>query len=120
MMSPLVWEIPLIVALIGVGFCVRLILERMKHPNADTLFSRIFKSNREFDGSVFTVVLLFCFLLLIILTYRSKEFAELSTTAQILEIIKLMFSFMAGYLFRKVGEPLPNGDADTKQETDQK
>jgi len=115
-MSPLIWEIPLIITLIAIGFGIRWCLERMRNPNGETLFSRIFTSNREFDGTIFTVVLLFCFVLMIVLTYRSKEFAELSTTAQIIEIIKLMFSFMAGYLFRKVGEPLANGNADTKED----
>jgi len=92
-MSPLAWEIPVIITLIAVGFCIRWCFERMRNPNRETLFSRIFTSNREFDGTIFTVVLLFCFVLMIVLTYRSQEFAALSTTAQLIEIIKLMFSF---------------------------
>ena len=117
-MGPLIWEIPLILGLIGIGFCLRWYVERMRNKNRDSFFARIFTDNREFDGTLFTFGILVAFLSVIFLTYLNPEYAELTTTGQVIEVVKMMFNFMAGYLFRKVSESPGNGDK--KQETEQK
>jgi len=116
-MNDLVWEIPLILTLLVIGFCIRWVMERMRNKNGNSLFARIFTDNREFDGTLFTFGILAAFLSVIFLTYFNPEYAELTTTGQVIEVVKMMFNFMAGYLFRKVGEPSRN--VDGKQE-DQK
>ena len=58
-------------------------------------------SNMEFDGTIFLIGLVASFLLTIVLTYLNPEFAALSTTEKIIDIIDRMFVFMAGFLFKK-------------------
>ena len=61
-------------------------------------------SNKEWDGTIFIISMVIAFLSIIILTYKSKEFAALESTKLILEIVKGMFFFMAGYLFKRASE----------------
>lgn len=66
-------------------------------------------SNKEWDGSIFLAGMVAAFILMIVLTYRNQDFAALETSQKILEIIKDMFIFMAGYLFKKAVDTLGGG-----------
>ena len=67
-------------------------------------------SNKELDGTIFLIIMGVAFLSMIALTYRKPEFAALATSEKILEIIKDMFIFMAGYLFKKAVDAI-GGDS---------
>ena len=66
----------------------------------------LFKSNKEFDGTVFLAVMLVSFYTVIWMVYLKPEFATSQGGTIILEIIKAMFLVMVGYLFRKGQEAL--------------
>ena len=72
-------------------------------------------SNKEFDGTMFIGVMLLCFLLSIIFTYINPEFAKLTTTQKVFEIIEKLFFIIVGYLFRKASES--NGNGSENKET---
>jgi len=61
-------------------------------------------SNKELDGTIFIIVICVAFLSMVYLTYRSPDFAELSSTEKILEIIKDISLIIVGYLFKKAGD----------------
>ena len=78
-------------------------------------------SNKELDGTIFLCGMILAFLLMIALTYQKPDFAALPTSEKIIDIIKDMFIFMAGYLFKKVSDLLArNGGDNTENGTNNK
>ena len=77
-------------------------------------------SNKELDGTIFLIGIIGVFILTVIFTYKKPEFAGLPTTEKILEIIKDMLIFMAGYLFKKAADlvsDIKNGSSDKQKGT---
>lgn len=64
----------------------------------------IFKNNKEFDGTMFIGTICIAFITMLILTYRSSEFATAPTTLKVIEIIKDIFLIIAGFLFKRAAD----------------
>ena len=57
-------------------------------------------TNKEWDGTIFMLLILVAFIATIVMTYRNPDFAQLPTTDKVLDIIKTMLTFAAGFIFK--------------------
>ena len=75
-------------------------------------------TNKELDGTLFLVGIFAVFIMNTYFTYKSPEFANLSTTGQAFEILKGMLYFMAGFYFKTGVANMQNGNGSDTQNTE--
>lgn len=61
-------------------------------------------TNKEWDGTMFIGTICVAFIIMLVFTYRSAEFATAPTTLKVIEIIKDIFLIIAGFLFKRAAD----------------
>lgn len=73
-------------------------------------------TNKEWDGTIFMIGMIIAFLGTIYLTYKNPSFAAQPTTENVLDIIKTMLTFAAGFIFKSALDALRrNGTQNNKE-----